>query len=151
MAQVLPSRSTSTSSRSESALTTEAPTPWSPPEAAYEPEPNFPPACSLVKTTSTPERPVFGSISTGMPRAVSRTSTLWSLCRMIEIEPPWPPRASSTLLSIISHRQCMSPRESVEPMYMPGRLRTASRPSSTDRWRAEYSLLDTSQCYLLEV
>ena len=29
-----PSRSTSTSSRDESALTTDAPTPWSPPEAA---------------------------------------------------------------------------------------------------------------------
>jgi hypothetical protein len=48
-------------------------------------------------------------------------------------------RASSTELSMISHTQCMSPRESVEPMYMPGRLRTASRPSSTWRWWAEYS------------
>ena len=32
----------------------------------------------------------------------------------------------------------MSPRVSVEPMYMPGRLRTASSPSRTDRWRAVY-------------
>ena len=32
IAQVLPSRSTSTSSRSDSALTTDAPTPWRPPE-----------------------------------------------------------------------------------------------------------------------
>ncbi len=40
-------------------------------------------------------------------------------------------------LSRISHRQCISPRESVDPMYMPGRLRTASRPSSTDRCCAE--------------
>ena len=47
-----------------------------------------------------------------------------------------PPRASSTALSMISHRQCMSPRPSVEPMYMPGRLRTASRPSRTCRWWA---------------
>src|SRR5690625_4290113 len=39
---------------------------------------------------------------------------------------------------MISHRQCMRPRESVEPMYMPGRLRTASSPSSTERWRAVY-------------
>ena len=52
---------------------------------------------------------------------------------------PCPPSASSTELSMISQRQCMSPRESVEPMYMPGRLRTASSPSSTWRWRAEYS------------
>ena len=131
--QVLPLRSTSTSSRSESALTTDAPTPCRPPEAAYDPPPNLPPACSLVKTTSTPDRPVRGSMSTGMPRALSRTSTLPSVCRMTSIREPWPPSASSTELSMISHRQCIRPRESVEPMYMPGRLRTASRPSSTCR------------------
>ena len=45
----------------------------------------------------------------------------------------WPSSDSSTALSMISHRQCMSPRESVEPMYMPGRLRTASSPSRTER------------------
>src|SRR5215469_15326359 len=39
---------------------------------------------------------------------------------------------------MISQRQCISPRPSVDPMYTPGRLRTASRPSSTDRWRAVY-------------
>jgi len=54
---------------------------------------------------------------------------------------PWtvPDEASgarAAALSMISHRQCMSPRESVEPIYMPGRLRTASKPSSTERWRA---------------
>ena len=47
-----------------------------------------------------------------------------------------PARASSTPLSMISHRQCMRPRVSVEPMYMPGRLRTASRPSRTRRCAA---------------
>ena len=36
-------------------------------------------------------------------------------------------------LSMISHRQCIRPRVSVEPMYMPGRLRTASSPSRTSR------------------
>ena len=54
----------------------------------------------------------------------------------------WPPSASSTALSMISQRQCMRPRESVDPMYMPGRLRTASRPSRTGRWRAVYSDAD---------
>ncbi len=49
-----------------------------------------------------------------------------------------PARASSTALSMISHRQCMRPRESVEPMYIPGRLRTASRPSRTSRFAAVY-------------
>ena len=68
IAQVLPPRSTSTSSRSDSAFTTEAPTPCRPPDAAYEPPPNLPPAWSFVKTTSTPDRPVRGSMSTGMPR-----------------------------------------------------------------------------------
>ena len=47
-----------------------------------------------------------------------------------------PARASSTPLSMISHRQCIRPRVSVEPMYMPGRLRTASSPSRTRRWAA---------------
>ena len=42
-----------------------------------------------------------------------------------------PASASSTALSMISHRQCIRPWLSVVPMYMPGRLRTASRPSRT--------------------
>ena len=37
---------------------------------------------------------------------------------------------------MISHTQWMRPRESVDPMYIPGRLRTASSPSRTDRCRA---------------
>ncbi len=37
-------------------------------------QPNFPPACSLVKITSTPGSPVRGSLSTGMPRPSSYTS-----------------------------------------------------------------------------
>ena len=131
IAQVLPSRSTSTSSRSDSALTTEAPTPCRPPEAAYEPQPNLPPACSLVKTTSTPLRPVFGSMSTGMPRPCRAPRRCRPGAGPPRCPTPWPASASSTELSMISHRQCMSPRESVEPMYMPGRLRTASSPSST--------------------
>ena len=49
---------------------------------------------------------------------------MWSQC---------PPSASSTELSMISHRQCIRPRLSVDPMYMPGRLRTASSPSRTEQ------------------
>ncbi len=122
IAQVLPSRSTSTSSRSLRALTTDAPTPCSPPDAAYDPLPNLPPAWSFVNTTSTPDSPVLGSMSTGMPRAVSRTSTLSSSCRITSMSLPCPASASSTELSMISQRQCMSPRESVDPTYMPGSL-----------------------------
>ena len=131
-----PSRSTCTSSRAASALTTDAPTPCSPPDAVYEPPPNLPPACSRVITSSTPDSPVLGSMSTGMPRPLSRTSADRSGCSTTSIRVQCPASASSTELSKISHRQCISPRPSVDPMYMPGRLRTASRPSSTDRCRA---------------
>ena len=138
IAWVAPSRSTSTSSREESALTTDAPTPCRPPVAAYELPPNLPPACSFVSTTSTPDSPVRGSVSTGMPRPLSRTSHDPSACSSTSMFEQCPPSASSTALSMISHRQCTRPRLSVDPTYMPGRLRTASRPSSTSRWRAVY-------------
>jgi len=91
-----------------------------------------------VMTTSTPLSFVLGSISTGMPRPSSPTSTDPSGYKVTVILRQCPARASSTELSIISHRQCMSPRLSLEPMYMPGLLRTASRPSRTARCRAEY-------------
>jgi hypothetical protein len=84
-AQVCPSRSTSTSSREASALTTEAPTPCRPPEAVYEPPPNFPPACSLVITSSTPLSLVLRSASTGMPRPLSLTSAEPSACSVTSI------------------------------------------------------------------
>ncbi len=129
-------RSTSTSSRADSAFTTEAPTPWRPPVATYDEPPNLPPACSLVKTTSTPGSPVLGSLSTGMPRPWSSTSAEPSAWRVTSIRSQAPASASSTPLSMISQRQCMSPRVSVEPTYMPGRLRTASSPSRTRRCAA---------------
>ncbi len=84
-AQVRPSRSTSTSSRAASALTTEAPTPCSPPDAVYEPPPNLPPACSLVITSSTPVSLVLRSTSTGMPRPLSLTSAEPSACSSTSI------------------------------------------------------------------
>ena len=69
-------------SAAESALTTDRPTPCRPPVATYEPPPNLPPACSLVATTSTPGSPVLGSLSVGMPRPSSWTSTEPSGCRV---------------------------------------------------------------------
>ena len=42
-----------------------------------------------------------------------------------------PASASSTELSTTSYTRWCRPRTPVEPMYMPGRLRTASRPSRT--------------------
>ena len=43
----------------------------------------------------------------------------------------WPAIASSIELSTTSQTRWCRPRSSVEPMYMPGRFRTASRPSRT--------------------
>src|SRR5215211_78042 len=45
---------------------------------------------------------------------------------------------------MISHRQCISPLVSVDPMYIAGRFRTASSPSSTSRCRASYSRLSVA-------
>src|SRR3954464_10348997 len=70
-------------------------------------------------------------MSTGMPRplsvtrtppSASSTTSTWSAC---------PARASSTELSTTSHTRWCRPLAEVEPMYMLGRLRTASRPSRT--------------------
>lgn len=88
-------------------------------------------------TSSTPDRPDLGSASTGMPRPSSLTDTDPSVCSVTSIRPQKPPSASSTELSMISHMQWVRPRLSVDPMYIPGRLRTASSPSRTDRCRAE--------------
>src|SRR5690606_38047714 len=62
----LPSRLTVTSNRNDSALTADAPTPCSPPEALYPEPPNFPPACSRVSTSSTPLRPDLPCVPVGM-------------------------------------------------------------------------------------
>src|SRR4051794_9116244 len=73
-----------------------------------------------------------GWLSTGMPRPLSETVTLApSLWRVPSIWSAWPFMASSTELSKISQTRWWSPDEPVPPMYMPGRLRTGSRPSRT--------------------
>ena len=50
----------------------------------------------------------------------------------------WPAIASSIALSTTSHTRWCKPDGPVEPMYMPGRLRTGSSPSSTWMCSAEY-------------
>ncbi len=49
--QILPSRWMVATTSVESALTTDTPTPWRPPDTLYPPSPNFPPAWSWVMTT----------------------------------------------------------------------------------------------------
>ena len=53
---ICPLRLTRTSSHSDKALTTEAPTPWSPPDTLYDLPSNLPPAWSNVKIVSTAGR-----------------------------------------------------------------------------------------------
>ena len=69
--------------------------------------------------------------STGMPRPSSTTSILPSAWIVTSIRVAWWAIASSMLLSTTSHTSWCRPRTSVEPMNMPGRLRTGSRPSRT--------------------
>ena len=54
-----------------------------------------------------------------------------SLCSVTTIATAWPFMASSTELSTISQTRWCRPALPMPPMYMPGRLRTGSRPSRT--------------------
>ena len=67
----------------------------------------------------------------GSPRPSSTTSSRPSAWIVTSIRVAWLAIASSMLLSTTSQTSWWSPRASVEPMYMPGRLRTAVRPSRT--------------------
>ena len=81
-------------------------------------------------TSSIPEMPLRFSFSGGIPRPSSATDQLPSECRVTDMEVHRPSRASSTELSITSDTQWVAPPVEVSPMYIPGRFRTASRPSS---------------------
>ena len=81
-------------------------------------------------TTSRASLPVE-CLPTGTPRPSSSTVTMPSALIVTLIVVAWPAIASSIELSTTSQTRWCRPRASVEPMYMPGRLRTASRPSRT--------------------
>src|SRR3954453_13361038 len=66
-----------------------------------------------------------------MPRPLSSTRQPPSACRMTPMRDAKPAIASSTALSTTSTIRWWRPSLPVPPMYMPGRLRTGSRPSST--------------------
>ena len=126
---VSPSLRTVTSNHSESALTTWIPTPWRPPETLYVFRSNFDPAWRTVRTISRVGRLYFGWISTGIPRPLSATEQVPSSWRVTVMSVQHPARTSSIELSTTSSTSCCSPRPSVDPMYIPGRFRTAERPS----------------------
>ncbi len=68
---------------------------------------------------------------TGTPRPSSTTVIMPSALMVTRIVVAWPAIASSIELSTTSQTRWCRPRASVEPMYIPGRLRTASSPSRT--------------------
>src|SRR3984885_4352196 len=70
-------------------------------------------------------------MSTGMPRPLSITVTLLSSCTVTLISSQKPAMASSTELSATSQTRWWRPISPVEPMYIAGRLRTASIPPRT--------------------
>src|SRR4051812_6352427 len=68
-------------------------------------------------------------MSTGMPRPSSATRQPPSASRVTSMRVACPAIASSTELSTTSHTRWCRPLRPVDPMYIPGRFRTASRPS----------------------
>src|SRR5580765_5160363 len=85
-------------------------------------------------TISAAERLASSSslIPVGMPRPLSSTEIELSVWMVTTISSQNPARASSTALSTTSNTMWCRPVPSeVSPMYIPGRLRTASRPFRT--------------------
>ncbi|CFN63682.1 Uncharacterised protein [Bordetella pertussis] len=120
-------------SHSDRAFTQDTPTPCRPPDTLYEFWSNLPPACSSVITISAALRPNSSSLwmSVGMPRPLSVTEIELSVWMVTTMSSQWPASASSIALSTTSNTMWCKPVPSeVSPMYMPGRLRTASSPLS---------------------
>ncbi len=102
-------------------------------------------------TISSVGRLYFGWISTGMPRPLSRTEQEPSSCRVTSISVHAPASTSSIELSTTSWTSWLRPRASVDPMYIPGRRRTAERPSSTWMELASYTGPFTDCCTIVNL
>ena len=123
----------------ESALTHFAPTPCNPPEYLYAPWPNLPPACKLVSTNSTAGILNFLCVSSGMPRAVvlHRHRAIRMNRNFVSCCKSRPDARRSSYRAPRTHSDEV-PFSSGSPMYIPGRFRTASRPSSLSILDASY-------------
>ena len=86
----------------DNALTTETPTPWSPPDTLYVSLSNLPPAWSTVKTTVAAEIFSVGWISTGIPLPLSVIMAEPSFVSSISIVSQYPAIDSSMELSTTS-------------------------------------------------
>src|SRR6202011_4187045 len=94
-------------------------------------------------TTSAADTPSPRWISVGIPRPSSRTLQEPSGLSVTTTSFAKPASASSIALSTTSYTMWWRPEpSSVSPIYMPGRLRTASRPFRTWMDSAPYSFLD---------
>jgi len=80
----------------------------------------------------------LGCLSTGIPRPLSLIRIEPLMSRVISIQSACPATASSMELSRISPTRWCRARSSVPPIYIPGRLRTGSKPSSTSIDDASY-------------
>ena len=127
---ISPLRCTCTTSSSDSAFTTEAPTQCKPPEILYADFSNLPPAWSTVNTASSTDLPVLVCTSTGIPRPSSFISTRPFSISLIVIWLQWPAIDSSIALSTISVIIWCKPVILVVPIYIPGLWRTGSSHSS---------------------
>jgi hypothetical protein len=74
---------------------------------------------------------IFGVLVDGMPRPLSLIVRRFPGSSVTSMRVAWPATASSMLLSITSAARWCSARSSMPPIYMPGRRRTGSSPSST--------------------
>ena len=134
---IFPSRNTCDFIRLERALTQLTPTPCRPPLTLYEPLSNLPPACSTVITTSSADLCSFLCSSTGIPRPLSCTVIELSSFIVTSMCVQYPAIASSMELSTVSFTKWCKPLSEMSPIYIAGRLRTASRPSNTCMLLAE--------------
>ncbi len=113
---------TATSSFDDSAFTTDEPTPWRPPETAYPPPPNLPPAWRTVSTTSTVERPSALWMSTGDASTVvdDADAAVWE-DRHVDVGRVARERFVHRVIHDLVD-EVVEPRGPVDPMYMPGAL-----------------------------
>lgn len=88
------------------------------------------PAYGRVSRVSRPSPPTSPAASTGTPGPSSVTRTPPSGVRVTSTQPPPPASTPFTDQPTTSNNMWCRPRTPVEPTYIPGRFRMASRPSS---------------------